>query len=64
MACIPLRIVIENIRFGTVYTTQNSEIDKTDTTVSILFICLQAALHISTPFLGHPQAYMNTVISF
>jgi hypothetical protein len=63
MVCIPLCIVNEKIWFATVYTAVYSETDKTDTTVPT-FICLQAALHVSTPFLGHPQAYMNTAIIF
>jgi hypothetical protein len=53
----------ENIWFGTVYTNINSEIDQIHTTVSAFVYLLLAALHVSTPFLGHPQAYINTDIS-
>jgi hypothetical protein len=43
----------------TVCTTINSGIDKTDTTLSTFVRMLLVALHISTPFLGHPQAHVN-----
>jgi hypothetical protein len=40
------------------------KIDKIDTTVSTFVYLLLAALHVSTPFLGHPQAYTNIDISY
>jgi hypothetical protein len=46
-----------------VYTTINSEIDKIDTTMSTFVYLLLAVLHVLTPSLGHPQAYMNTATS-
>jgi hypothetical protein len=57
---------VKGYYFGTVYTTTriNSEIDKTDTTVSTFVYLLLVVLHVSTPFLGHPQAYINTDISY
>jgi hypothetical protein len=50
--------------FGTVCTSVNSEIDKIDTAVSTFVYLLLVAPHVSTPFLDHPQAYINTDINY
>jgi hypothetical protein len=50
--------------FGRVYKTINLEIDKIDATVSTFVYLLLVALHVPTPFLGHPQAYINTEICY
>jgi hypothetical protein len=56
--------ISDKIRCGIANKSINSETDKTDTSASTFVYLLLMALHVSIPFLVHPQAYINGDISY
>jgi hypothetical protein len=70
LAISPFNLVLASLKITVhsflprVYITINSEIDKIDTILPTLVYFSLMALHVSTPFLCHPHAYINTDISY